>query len=455
MSKRRASGEGLLRWRKDRKHWEGRIVIGTNEKGNPISKCFSGKTQREVIEQMTRCREQLRGMTLSSDSRMIFRDWTEKWLNEYMVYRIRPTTIDGYRRKCELHIYPYLGDCQISKITTMQIQRMYNDLRENGRQQHIDKQGTGLTGSMVRSVHMLLHEIMEFALKENMILKNPTNGTSIPKIESIELQILDEKQLKIFIEAIQNDEKWRDFFYLEIMTGLRRGEICALKWSDFDVTERKLYVNRTLSSPGVVGKTKTQYSERSIKLPYMKVLKSFKDGACSEWLFPSPVDPTHPIDPETCGRRLSRILEHAGCRHIRFHDIRHTFATMALENGVDVKTLADILGHSTVETALDTYTHITNEMQNRSAVTIDRKIAGIRNEEENTDINVDRSFVPNIGARRKSGKGYIKQLSKNCWQGRYSPVVNGKRKTYNIYALTEEECEARLKEMIEEKRKQD
>lgn len=206
MSKRRASGEGLLRWRKDRKHWEGRIVIGTNEKGNPISKCFSGKTQREVIEQMTRCREQLRGMTLSSDSRMKFRDWTEKWLNEYMVYRIRPTTIDGYRRKCELHIYPYLGDCQISKITTMQIQRMYNDLRENGRQQHIDKQGTGLTGSMVRSVHMLLHEIMEFALKENMILKNPTNGTSIPKIESIELQILDEKQLKIFIEAIQKSE---------------------------------------------------------------------------------------------------------------------------------------------------------------------------------------------------------------------------------------------------------
>ena len=102
MGKRRASGEGLLRWRKDRKHWEGRIVIGTNEKGNPISKCFSGKTQREVVEQMARYREQLRGKTLSSDSRMKLCDWTERWLNEYMVHLIRPATLEGYRRSCEL-----------------------------------------------------------------------------------------------------------------------------------------------------------------------------------------------------------------------------------------------------------------------------------------------------------------------------------------------------------------
>ena len=86
MGKRRASGEGLLRWRKDRKHWEGRIVIGTNEKGNPISKCFSGKTQKEVVEQMALYREQLQGQTLSPASRMKLRDWTEKWLNEYMVH---------------------------------------------------------------------------------------------------------------------------------------------------------------------------------------------------------------------------------------------------------------------------------------------------------------------------------------------------------------------------------
>ena len=141
-------------------------------KGKPYIKMLFGKTQREVVEQMARYREQLRGKTLSSDSRMKFRAWAEKWLNEYMVHLVRPQTILWYRRNCELHIYPYFGDCQISKITTIQIQRMYNDLRENGRRDHIEKYGKELTGNTVRWIHMLLHEIMEYALKENMIPSN-------------------------------------------------------------------------------------------------------------------------------------------------------------------------------------------------------------------------------------------------------------------------------------------
>ena len=102
MANRRASGEGLLRWRKDRKHWEGRITIESSDDGKPISKCFSGKTQREVIEKMTRFREQLHGMTLSADSRMKLKDWSERWLNEYMVHVIRPKTISRYRKDQKL-----------------------------------------------------------------------------------------------------------------------------------------------------------------------------------------------------------------------------------------------------------------------------------------------------------------------------------------------------------------
>lgn len=372
MGKRRASGEGLLRWRKDRKHWEGRITIGTNEKGNPISKCFSGKTQREVVEQMARYREQLRGKTLSSDSRMKFRAWSEKWLYEYMVHLVRPQTILGYRRNCELHIYPYLGDCQISKISTIQIQRMYNDLRENGRRICIEKYGKGLTGNTVRGIHMLLHEIMEYALKENMILRNPTNGTTIPKIEPVELQVLDEKQLKTFIAVIQKDEEWRDFFYLEIMTGLRRGEVCALKWMDFDVVEMKLYVNRTVSTQGVVGKTKTYYSERAIKLPYSvyQLLVERKASAQSEWIFPHPKDKTKPMPGYNALKRLKKILDLAGLPHIRFHDLRHTFATHAVSAGIDPKTLSSILGHSKASFSLDRYGHVTAYMQKGAAKTM-------------------------------------------------------------------------------------
>ena len=126
---------------------------------------------------------------------------------------------------------------------------------------------------------------------------------------------------------------------------------------------------------------------------------------------------------------------------------------MALENGIDVKTLADILGHNTVETALDTYTHITNEMQNQSAITIDRKIAGIKYTDEKTGLQINRDFKPNEGKRRRSGTGYIKRLSENCWQGRYSPVEDGKRKTYNVYAPTEDECKDKLMRLIQEQKK--
>ena len=342
MANRRASGEGLLRWRKDRKHWEGRITIGSSDDGKPISKCFSGKTQREVIEKMTRFREQLHGMTLSADSRMKLKDWSERWLNEYMVHVIRPKTISRYRGMLQLHVYPYLGDYRISKITTIQVQRMYNDLKENGRRRDVKKLGKGLSGNTVRGIHMLLHEIMEYSLKENMILKNPTNGTTIPKIEPIELQVLNEKQLKTFISALQSDKAWSDFFYLEIMTGLRRGEICALQWSDLDMVEKKLYVNRSASYQGAVGKTKTLYSERVIKLPqsvYEVLIERLKTSQ-SEWIFPHPKDTSKPMPGDIALRRLRKILESAGLPHIRFHDLRHTFATHAVSAGIDPKTLS-------------------------------------------------------------------------------------------------------------------
>ena len=104
---------------------------------------------------------------------------------------------------------------------------MYNDLRENGRRICIEKYGKGLTGNTVRGIHMLLHEIMEYALKENMILRNPTNGTTIPKIEPVELQVLDEKQLKTFIAAIQKDEEWRISLPGDYDRFTQRRDMCA------------------------------------------------------------------------------------------------------------------------------------------------------------------------------------------------------------------------------------
>jgi len=159
-------------------------------------------------------------------------------------------------------------------------------------------------------------------------------------------------------------------------------------------------------------------------------------------------------EPSACRKRLSRILEHAGCKHVRFHDLRHTFATMALENGIDIKTLAEILGHNTVSTALNTYTHSTAKMQEFASRLIDRVIGRVDDDaEQNINATTEVSsatepvFEPYKGKKRKPGTGYVKQLSVNCWQGRYTPRVDGKRVSYNVYGKTEAECETKLRKL--------
>lgn len=363
MAKRRANGDGTLRKRDDGR-WEGRIVIGTKKNGQTLYKGFTNKSQKEVLSQMNLFKEKLKGATLCEDYRMTLGEWLDKWLNEHMAFSIRESTKQGYSRYIE-YIKPHLGHKQVSAITTADVQKMYNKLKESGRVRNHPTMGHQLSDSMVRSIHMMLHEAMEYAMREHMILKNPTEGTTIPKAAEKEMQILNEAQIQTFMEAIKQDEIWRDFFYLELMTGLREGEICALKWCDFDAESGKLAVCRTLHKDGTTGETKTYSGIRSIKLPESaaEMLRERKKTAVSEWIFPNPVKPERAVTGQAAYNRLKKILKKCDLPNIRFHDLRHTFATQAVAGGVDPKSLSHLLGHTKASFSLDRYTHVTNEMQ--------------------------------------------------------------------------------------------
>ena len=363
MAKRRANGDGTLRKRDDGR-WEGRIVIGTKKNGQTLYKGFTNKSQKEVLSQMNLFKEKLKGATLCEDYRMTLGEWLDKWLNEHKAFSIRESTKQGYSRYIE-YIKPHLGHKQVSAITTADVQKMYNKLKESGRVRNHPTMGHQLSDSMVRSIHMMLHEAMEYAMREHMILKNPTEGTTIPKAAEKEMQILNEQQIQTFMEAIKNDEIWGDFFYLELMTGLRRGEICALKWSDFDGAEGKLAICRTLHEDGTTGDTKTYSGVRSIKLPESAadMLRERKKMAVSEWIFPNPLKPERAVTGQAAYNRLKKILKKCDLPNIRFHDLRHTFATQAIAGGVDPKSLSHLLGHTKASFSLDRYTHVTNEMQ--------------------------------------------------------------------------------------------
>ena len=363
MAKRRANGDGTLRKRDDGR-WEGRLVVGTKKNGQTLYKGFTNKSQKEVLSQMNLFKEKLKGAVLCEDYRMTLGEWLDKWLTEHMAFSIRESTKQGYSRYIE-YIKPHLGHKQVSAITTADVQKMYNKLKESGRVRNHPTMGHQLSDSMVRSIHMMLHEAMEYAMREHMILKNPTEGTTIPKAAEKEMQLLNEAQIRTFMEVIRNDEIWGDFFYLELMTGLREGEICALKWCDFDAESGKLAVCRTLHKDGTTGETKTYSGMRSIKLPESAadMLRERKKTAVSEWIFPNPLKPEKAVSGQAAYNRLKKILKKCDLPNIRFHDLRHTFATQAIAGGVDPKSLSHLLGHTKASFSLDRYTHVTNEMQ--------------------------------------------------------------------------------------------
>lgn len=192
---------------------------------------------------------------------MTLGEWLDKWLDEYMIFTIKESTLDGYRKMINNQIKPYLGNRQLAYLATADIQRFYNKIKKEGRLKLHPIHGNELANTMVRKVHMVLHQALDVAVKERLIVRNPTNGTTIPKKIRTEKQVLNDEQLGIFLNAIKQEPYWYDFFYVEIMTGLRRGEICGLKWSDISFLDGTLSVKRSVSSKAgggvVVGDTKT------------------------------------------------------------------------------------------------------------------------------------------------------------------------------------------------------
>ena len=372
MATKRPDGDGLVRKRSDGR-WEGRIIVGHKEDGKPIFRSVFAKTQKELMDKLHRSIETFRGVELTENANLTLGAWLDKWLEERMRFTVRESTLDGYRRLVKNYIKPHLGDKKIGSVTTADIQRMYNWLRENGRVNEHYEKGNALSDSFIRRVHMMLHEAMDAAVRERLIPKNPTEGTIIPKVNYAPKQILTEEQLEKFMEALKQDPLWYDFFYTELTTGMRRGEICGLKWQDFDDKTGRLHIHRSVSNrkgSGVrVGETKTESGARTILLPpsTAELLKQRKKCSYSDWIFHNPTVPELPMNPSSAYRHLKTLLKNAELPLIRFHDLRHTFATHALNSGVDAKTLSGILGHTNASFTLDTYTHMTTDMHRKAA----------------------------------------------------------------------------------------
>ena len=371
MAKRRPSGDGMVRKREDGR-WEGRIVVGHKENGDSIFRYIYADNQKELTAKLRQNIDAYQGVDLTEDCRMTLAEWLDRWL-EQMALTLRPSTLEQHRGNFDRHVKPYLGQKKLTQLTAADLRELYRTLLERGRIGPRRDSGPSLSPTTVRGIHAALHQALRAAVDQGLMPGNPAEQAEPPKIAHKALCILSQEQMEIFLAATDRDPVWRDFFYTELTTGLRLGEICGLMWSDYDGRKGTLSVSRTLHKEKggrlVAGDTKTYAGTRKILLPSTTAerLAEQKKHSYSQWIFSNPLHPEAPLNPSTAYRQLKKILRETGLPELRFHDLRHTFATHALASGVDAKTLSGILGHTKASFTLDTYTHTTGDMQKRAA----------------------------------------------------------------------------------------
>ncbi|MBS1383122.1 MAG: site-specific integrase [Clostridiales bacterium] len=381
MAKRRANGEGNLRKRKDGR-WEGRYTAGRDpETGKAIYKNVLGKTQAEVKAKLKQAIEEAKGLDAAKVGRYTVGQWMEVWFEHYAKVKVRPSSHQTYRGYIDNHIKPNIGKIPLEKLTSLELQKFYKKLLTSGRVDRIEskKQSKGLSPKTVRNIHQIIASAVKLAKEQKIIASDPTEGCALPKLEHREMKTLPVEQLQSFLREAKDSGVF-ELYYLELATGLRRGELLGLKWEDIDLERGDLQVKRQIARiDGEVVeaplKTKNAYRTLPLAEDTIGVLKAQKKKTGdSPWVFPSPTG--GPISPDSVLHMLYRVLKRAGLPRVRFHDLRHTFATLALQNGVDVKTVSGMLGHFSAGFTLDTYAHVTTASQRQAAKTMGSVLSG-------------------------------------------------------------------------------
>ena len=374
MPKRRANGEGNIRKRKDGR-WEGRYTVGHDpETGKAIIKNVLGKTQAEVKEKLKKAIEKNVGIDYGRAKTYTVGTWLEIWLENYAKIKLRPSTFKTSQGFLKNHIKPQLGNIPLADLTSLDLQRFYKHLLDGGRVDRVEakKKPKGLAPKTVRNIHQLIGSAYNLAMEQKLITRNPTQGCALPKVEHKEMKTLTADQLSAFFQEARDSGVY-ELYYLDLATGLRRGELLGLKWTDVDLDRGVLKIQRAISRQNgkvVEAPLKTKNAYRTLPLSdslrrYLTDLrrrqkenrrkygKSYhqSDYVCVR-------EDGTPLRPDYISREFGRVCRRAGLPCIRFHDLRHSVATLLLQQGFSLKQIQEWLGHSDIATTANVYAHV-------------------------------------------------------------------------------------------------
>ena len=371
--KRRGHGEGSIYLRKDGR-WGADITL---ENGN--RKTFYGKTRKEVADKLiTALQEQKQGTLITAPQQTVA-SFLLSWL-ELKKREVKEGTYCYYKYNIECHIIPHIGGFKLQKVTSAHIQQMYTEwLKE-------------LKPNTVHLIHGMLRAALDQAVKLKKISSNPCRDVTPPRVEKREIPFLDEEQAQALLAALRKSWMIAGLIPLAIATGMRRGEMLALNWSDIDFEKKTVTVSKSLAYHDVDGTgkkykietPKTASGRRVIPLPdfALDALKAHRAEqlqhrvAAQKWEYP------HLVFTNSTGgyywfkilaEQFRAILQDAGLPPMPFHGLRHSAATILLAMGVDPNTVKQRLGHADIRTTLGTYGHVTQSMQDSATGKLDRE----------------------------------------------------------------------------------
>ena len=368
MAKRAAQGSGTIRQRSDGR-WEARYTVGRDPgTGRQVQRSVYGATQAEVRKKLARITVDIDQHTYIRPQQMTVGSWMKNWQENYLG-NLKYNTVKTYKSCIDNHIVPSLGATKITDLTTDHIQRMLNRSK--------------LSPSSIKWIYAILHRALQQAVSNKIIHHNPADACVLPRKAKREMVVLSAENIASFLSALEND-KMQYPIIVTLFAGLRLGEVLGLTWRDVDYKKSCIHVRQQLmriDGTYTLAPLKND-TDRSVKVaPFvMDILKRQHKKQLEEKLAVGSLWKGNPLNlvftselgEHLCSKTLQRHHAEAaqaiGMPNLRFHDLRHSYATLSLQNGDSIKTVQAHLGHATAAFTLGTYAHFTQDAEESSAI---------------------------------------------------------------------------------------
>ena len=359
-NKKREAGSSSITKRKDGR-WQGQYVSDYDPKTGKLRRhTIYGKTQKEVAEKLRAATSSIDNGTFQEPRKITVAEYAAEYMTTH-VATLTDSTQRSYEKNLRLHILPALGTRRLTDLTHREVQRFASSLGAGGK---------GLAPKTVHTVFGTLHALLTAAQRDEILQRNIADFCSLPRVTQTRAKAITSAELNQFLDLIRKDEFYY-LFFLDIFSGMRQSEILGLRWADIDWKQNSLVVRQQLQQKckkGDYSYTQKQHTKQQRQRLAAGPLwnNSFDLVFTNEF--------GRALNHQTVYKHLKRLLRSCGMGDYTFHSLRHSFATISLENGDDIKTVQTNLGHSTASFTLKTYAHVSDQMQRSSAARMEKLI---------------------------------------------------------------------------------